>query len=320
MGDKAIRGIRGKRKDIVKILMTGATGLIGKRLSERLAGEGHELSVLSRRPDSVRMDGAAKAYRWSPEEEMPPQEAMEGIDAIIHLAGEPVAAGRWTEEQKRRIRDSRVTGTRNLVDGIKRVTNRPKIFVSGSAVGYYGNRGDEILDERAQPGTGYLSEVCEAWEREAGKAEETGARVSMVRIGVVLAPEGGALEKMLTPFKFGLGGSLADGRQWFPWIHIEDIVGILRHALLTPNLRGPVNGVAPGIVRNEEFTREFAAALHRPTFIPVPEFALRVVMGEMASVVLASQRVVPGVARETGYQFQYPELRQALEAILRARR
>ncbi|MDX2032824.1 MAG: TIGR01777 family oxidoreductase [Blastocatellia bacterium] len=304
----------------MKIALTGATGLIGKRLCERLAGEGHELSVLSRRPDGAKLVKGARGYRWSPEEEPAPREALEGIDAVIHLAGEPVAAGRWTEEQKRRIRDSRVTGTRNLVDGIKRVTDRPKILVSSSAVGFYGNRGDEVLDETSRPGTGYLSEVCEAWEREAGKAEELGMRVSMVRIGVVLAPDGGALEKMLTPFKFGLGGNLSDGRQWFPWIHIDDIVGILRHALLSPNLRGPVNGVAPGVVRNEEFTRELASALHRPTFFPVPEFALRIVMGEMASVVLASQRVTPSVARETGYEFHYPELRGALEAVLRGAR
>ncbi|MFN0087014.1 MAG: TIGR01777 family oxidoreductase [Blastocatellia bacterium] len=301
----------------MKILMTGATGLIGKRLSERLMGEGHELSILSRRPDAGRMAPGMKTWRWSTEEEPPPREAIEGVDAVIHLAGEPVAAGRWTAEQKRRIRDSRVKGTRNLVDGIKRAASAPGIFVSSSAVGYYGDRGEEILDEKAHPGTGFLSEVSEAWEWEAERAADAGVRVATVRTGVVLASEGGALEKMLTPFRLGLGGSLAGGRQWFPWIHIDDIVGILRHGLVTPNLQGPINGVAPGIVRNEEFTRALAAALHRPALFPVPEFALRVMMGEMAGVVLASQRVVHGVALETGYQFQYPKLEPALEAILR---
>ena len=304
----------------MKILMTGATGLIGRRLCERLAAEGHELRVLSRRSGATDLPGNPKAWQWSPEKEPAPREAIEGTDAVIHLAGEPVAAARWTEEQKRRIRDSRVTGTRNLVDGIKRVIDGPKIFVSGSAVGYYGSRGEEVLDERARPGEGYLSDVCVAWEAEAKRAEESGIRVTMIRIGVVLAAEGGALEKMLTPFKFGLGGSLGSGRQWFPWIHIEDIVGILRHALVTSHLRGPVNGAAPGIVRNEEFTRALAGALHRPTFFPVPEFALRIAMGEMANVVLASQRVEPRVATETGYRFVYPELEPALAQILRASR
>ncbi|MGH9832949.1 MAG: TIGR01777 family oxidoreductase, partial [Blastocatellia bacterium] len=255
------------------------------------------------------------AFCWEPERESPPVEAWEGVEAVIHLAGEPVAA-RWTDERKRRIRDSRVIGTRNLVAGMKALRKAPESLIASSAVGFYGDRGEEVLNESSPAGSGFLSEVCLEWEAEAARAREFGVRVAHARIGVVLSPEGGALEKMLTPFKLGLGGRLGEGRQWFPWIHLDDIVGILRHALMKPAINGAINGVAPGIVTNEEFTRELAGALNRPVFFPVPEFALRILMGEMAEVALASQRVVPQVALDTGYQFRYPNLRPALDALL----
>ena len=300
----------------MQVLITGATGLIGRQLCRELAAEGHGIAVLSRRPEGAAVVPDARAFRWEPEAGAPPNEAWEGIDAVVHLAGEPVAAGRWTMEHKRRIRNSRVIGTRNLVEGMKASKHRPKVFVGGSAVGFYGNRGDEVLTEASPPGQGFLSEVCQEWERESMRAEVFGARVALVRIGVVLSARGGALEKMAPPFKLGVGGRLASGKQWFPWIHIDDMSGILRHALQAPSIHGPINGVAPGIVDNEEFTRQLAAALHRPVFFPVPEFALRILMGEMAEVVLASQRVVPKVAEETGYRFCYPQLQPALEEIL----
>lgn len=301
----------------MRVLITGATGLIGREICRLLSSEGHEIVVLSRRPENAQVVPNAKAYRWNPETELPPREAWDGVEAVIHLAGEPVVAFRWTDEHKRRIRDSRVKGTRNLVAGIKELPNPPKVLVSSSAVGFYGNRGQEPLDERSAQGRGFLTDVCVEWEREAAEAKSAGVRVALVRVGVVLTEDGGALEKMLLPFKLGLGARLGDGQQWFPWIHRDDIVGIFRHALLSEKVGGPINGVAPNIVNNEEFTKELAAALHRPTFFPVPEFALRVLMGEMADVVLVSQRVFPKVALDTGYRFKYTELKPALTSLFK---
>lgn len=302
----------------MKILITGATGLIGRSVCRSLINEGHQVAVLSRRPPAAIGLAGVNSFHWEPAAESPPVEAWEGVEAVIHLAGEPVAA-RWTEEQKRRIRDSRVKGSRNLVAGLLATPHRPKVLISASAVGFYGDRGDEILNESSDPGSGFLSEVCLNWEAEAARARESGVRVAFVRTGVALSPSGGALEKMLLPFKLGLGGRLGGGRQWFPWIHIEDIAGIFLHALMSPAVDGPINGVAPGIVTNEEFTRELAAALNRPVFFPVPEFALNVLLGEMAEIVTASQRVVPQVALDTGYRFKHPNLRPALESLLKTR-
>ena len=275
--------------------------------------------VLSRRPPAATDLAGVISIRWEPVAEPPPAEVWADVEAVIHLAGEPVAATRWTDEQKRRIRDSRVKGSRNLVAGMRATLRPPKVLISASAVGFYGDRGDEILNEGSAPGSDFLSEVCLNWETEAARARELGVRPAFVRTGVALSPSGGALEKMLLPFKLGLGGRLGDGRQWFPWVHIEDVVGIFLHALMSPAVDGPINGVAPGIVTNEEFTRELAAALKRPVFFPVPELALRVLMGEMAEVVTASQRVVPQVALDTGYHFKYPNLRPALESLLKTR-
>lgn len=299
----------------MKILVTGGTGFIGGALCKLLASEGHQFHVLSRRPESVALPNA-KAFRWNPEAETPPAEAWTDVEAVIHLAGEPVAAKRWTEEQKRRIRDSRVIGTRNLVKGMREAAQPPKVFISGSAVGFYGNRGDEKLDERSALGTGFFPDICTAWEREAEQASASGTRVVAVRTGVVLG-RGGMLEKMLLPFKLGIGGRIGSGKQWFPWIHIDDITGIFRHALGNDQLSGPINGVAPNPATNAEFTEALGKALHRPTIFPVPEFALRILMGEMAEAALDSQRVYPNVALETGYQFRYPELQPALDALLR---
>lgn len=300
----------------MRVLVTGATGLIGKTLCQSLAQEGHEISFLTRRPETAQVVPGARAFAWNAENQLPPEEAFADVEAVVHLAGEPIAASRWTNEQKRRIRDSRVIGTQNLIAGMRKCLNPPKVLISGSAVGYYGTRGDQQLDEDSAPGRGFLPDICIEWEKEAERAREFGVRVVPVRIGVVLGINGGALDKMLLPFKLCLGGKLGNGQQWFPWIHIDDIAGIIRHAMLNDQITGAVNGVAPGIVTNEQFTKELAAALNRPTFLPVPEFALHILMGEMAEVVLNSQRVFPRVALNSGYRFIHPNLKQALGSIL----
>jgi uncharacterized protein len=298
----------------MRILLTGATGLIGQALCRALADEGHQLVVLSRNQASATISAAASVFAWQPEQTEPPREAFDGVEAVIHLAGENVAA-RWTSERKRRIRDSRVLGTRNLVAGMQRTSKPPRILLSASAVGFYGDRGDEVLTESSPPGSGFLPEVCQQWEAEAKQAQSFGARVVTLRTGVVLGSAGGALKAMLPAFRFGVGGKLANGRHWFPWIHLNDIVGLFRFALLNETLSGPVNGAAPNPVTNAEFTTELAAVLHRPALFPVPKLALELLFGEMAEVMLASLRVVPEAALKAGYQFQFPQLRPALEEL-----
>lgn len=299
----------------MRVLITGATGTIGRALTARLLAGGHEVRILTRRGGASPISGT-EAFRWDPDREQPPAAAFDGVGAVVHLAGEPVAGGRWTPELKQRIRDSRVLGTRNLVAGMRAASTTPPILVGASAVGYYGNRADERLDEQSAPGQGYLSEVCQAWEAEYRKATEFGVRVAMIRVGVVLSPTGGALEKMLLPFRLGLGGRLGSGRQWFPWIHLDDIVGLLEFCIFNDAVRGPVNGAAPESLTNDQFTHRLAAALRRPVFLPVPEFALRLVAGEMAAVVLASQHVIPQAALDAGYRFRFPAIGEALRDIL----
>ena len=299
----------------MKILMTGATGLIGSALLPVLQADGHELVVLTRNPSRAQLPVGTQAFAWQPEREPPPSAAFANVEAVIHLAGENVA-GRWTAERKRAIRDSRVLGTRHLVAGMQAATQPPRVLISGSAVGWYGDRGDELLTERSALGSGFLAEVCREWEHESEQAQASGARVVTLRIGVVLSRAGGALEKMLPAFQFGVAGKLGEGRQWFPWIHIADIVGLFRHVLLLETVRGPLNGVAPNPVTNAEFTKALAAALHRPALFPVPKFALELLFGEMAATVLASQRVMPEAALAAGYQFQFPWLADALRDLL----
>ena len=300
----------------MKILMTGATGLLGRQLCAQLASEGHALVVLTRRLASATQIAHQAAFAWQPETELPPAAAFEGVEAVIHLAGEPVAE-RWTPQRKRGIRASRVLGTRHLVQAMQGLSQSPRVLVSGSAVGYYGDRSDEWLTEQAAPGKGFLSDVCVEWEAEARQAEAGGARVALLRTGVVLDPAGGALKTMLPAFNFGIAGKLGSGRQWFPWIHRADILGLLRFALLNETVSGPLNGVAPNPVTNEEFTKELAAVLHRPALLPVPKFALDLLFGEMASVTLASQRVQPQAALDAGYVFRFPWLREALADLFK---
>jgi len=272
--------------------------------------------VLSRNPASASGLGAVDTYAWSPEAGQPSAEALRDVAVVFNLAGEPVAEGRWTPERKRRIRDSRVIGTRNLVAGLAAQAHRPKVLVSASAVGYYGDCGDDPVDERSPAGRGFLSEVCVEWEREALAAERLGIRVVCVRTGFVLAAHGGALAKILPPFRLGMGGRIGNGEQWMPWIHIDDVVGILLHASRDARVRGAINAVAPTPVTNAEFTRELGHVLHRPAVLSAPKAALRLMFGEMSQVVTASQRVLPSIAESTGYGFEYPDLVPALKAVL----
>jgi uncharacterized protein (TIGR01777 family) len=303
----------------MKILVTGATGLIGRALTRSLAGAGHSVIGLSRSPEKARDPAVAEMHRWDPLSGPPPAEALKDVEAVIHLAGEPIAAHRWTQEQKRRIRDSRVISTRHLVGAIRAAEPAPSVFVSGSAVGFYGDTGDNPVDERSPAGEGFLSEVCKEWEAEAEAAQSPGIRLALIRTGVVLSLDDGALKKMLPAFRLGVAGPLGSGRQWFPWIHIDDIVGIFEHAVSNGSVSGPVNGTAPEPVTNADFTRQLARVLHRPAFLPAPGFALRLIMGEMADMLLTSQRVIPRAALDAGYGFKHPHLAGALEDLFGSR-
>jgi len=294
----------------MRITISGATGLIGASLRQHLSAQGHELRCLSRKAPSQ-----PGWYIWDPDSGAPPQDSLEDSDAVIHLAGEPVAQ-RWSAEVKRRIRSSREQGTQALVAGLAALPRKPRVLVSASAIGYYGDRGDDVLSEKASPGSDFLSEVCVEWERSAHLADALGIRVVCIRIGIVLAANGGALAKMLPPFRMGLGGPIAGGQAWMSWIHVEDLARLFAWALETPDVRGPVNAVSPGAVRNAAFTRSLSAALGRPALIPVPALALKLMYGEMASVVLGSQHVVPDVAKQSGFQFSWPGLDPALRNLI----
>jgi uncharacterized protein len=297
----------------MRTLVTGATGLIGRALISRL----ESAVVLTRDPEHAKRKlPTVESHAWSPEAGLPPAVALSGVDVVFNLAGEPVAQGRWTVDKKRRIRDSRVLGARNLVAGLAALENRPRVLVSASAVGYYGDRGDAEITETSPAGRGFLADVCAEWEREALAAENFGTRVVCVRIGIVLAQGGGALAKMLTAFRLGAGGQLGDGRQWMPWVHLDDVVGILLHASQDTRIRGAMNAVGPRPVTNVEFTRALARAVHRPAFLTVPKVALRLAFGEMGEILTDSQRVFPKVAEQTGYAFQYADLGLALKAAL----
>jgi uncharacterized protein (TIGR01777 family) len=291
----------------MQVMVTGATGLIGRPLVRALAAAGHSVLVVSRSPGRV----PARAVGW----DAVPQ-AIEEMDAVVNLAGEPVAEGRWTEARKQEIRTSRIDGTRALVRALREATKRPGVFVSASATGYYGPRGDEPVDESAAPGHDFLAGVCKAWEAEAAAAEALDVRVVRLRIGVVLAPDGGALGKMLLPFRAGIGGRVGSGEQWMPWVHVDDVCGLVVAALAGGEWRGPVNATAPNPVRNRDFARALGHALDRPAVLPVPGFALRLLFGEMAGILLTGQRAVPAAAQERGYAFKHPELAGALADIL----
>ena len=298
----------------MNITVTGATGFVGARLARALLDAGHTVQALAR-TRSANLPEAARFSEWRSTEEEPPPEGLAGADAVIHLAGEPVAQ-RWTTEVKKRIRNSRVDGTRHLVNALSTQSRRPGVLISASAIGIYGSRGDEILTESSTPGDDFLSRVVVDWEKAAVLAEALGIRVVRLRLGVVLGKDGGALAKMLPPFRFGLGGRLGSGKQWTSWIHMDDVINLILFSLANAGVHGAVNATAPEPVSNAEFTRELAAAVHRPAIFPVPKLALKLLFGEMAGVLLASQRVIPDAASAAGFEFQYPKLGPALRRLL----
>ncbi len=301
----------------MKIAVTGATGLIGTALSERLHKQGNEILAITRRQS---LSAPYTIVHWDVERKELDASALEGVDGVVHLAGETIAE-RWSAKKKALIRSSRVEGTKLLVEGLKSLSKRPPVLVSSSAVGFYGGRGDEELDEQSAPGTGFLTEVCQAWETESVRAEELGMRVVRLRTGIVLSTKGGALAQMLFPFKLGLGGPIGNGTQWMSWVHIDDVVSGFHFALHQSEFSGVANLTAPQPARNAEFAKALGQALSRPAFLPAPGFALKLVFGEMAQdLLLDGQKVLPRRLEQAGYKFQHPGLAQALQDVISLRK
>lgn len=291
----------------MRVLVTGGTGLVGKTLCDALRGAGHAVTVVSREPGRV----PGRSVGWDGVQAVMPE-----TDAIVNLAGESIADGRWTTARKAAIRESRIEATRALVRAVEASTPRPTVLINASAIGWYGPRGDEPLDETARPGDDFLARVCRDWEVEALRAEPLGLRVVRLRLGVVLAPNGGALATMLVPFRACLGGPIGGGGQWMSWIHRDDVVGLALAALGSDAYTGAVNATAPNPVTNRDFAHALGRVLGRPAVLPLPGFALRVVLGEMATMLLTGQRVLPAVAERNGYAWRQPELAAALAACL----
>jgi uncharacterized protein (TIGR01777 family) len=296
----------------VKVLVSGSSGLIGSAVTAVLNADGHGVARLVR----AEPPAGQAAVRWDPDSGRLDAVALEGFDAVIHLAGEGIA-GRWTAHKKARIRGSRIDGTRLLCQRLAEVTAKPQVLVSASAIGFYGNRGDEELDEESPPGSGFMPEVCRDWETATEPAARSGIRVVNARIGMVLSAGGGALPKMLGPFRLGLGGRLGSGRQWMSWIALDDLTRAILHAIQTEGLSGPVNCVAPAPVTNAEFTRTLGRVLRRPTLLPAPALALRLLLGQIADeVLLCSARVLPRRLLDSGFEFGDPRLEPALQRLL----
>lgn len=295
------------------ILVTGSTGLVGSTLVPALTAEGHRVSCLVRSKSKTETGDIL----WAPPIGELDKTSLEGFDSVIHLAGENIAGGRWTAARKARIRDSRIQGTRLLSESLAQLARPPKVFVSASAVGYYGDRADVVLTEQSSPGSNFLAGVCREWESATEPAAQRGIRVVILRLGMVLSPSGGALAKMLTPFRMGVGGIIGSGKQFMSWIAIDDLVRIIIHTLKTDSLDGPTNAVAPNPVTNREFTKTLGRALRRPTVLPMPAFAARLALGEMADeLLLASARVVPSKLLASGFVFHHPDLESALTDLL----
>ena len=300
----------------MNVLITGATGLIGSRLCEVLIAGGHAVRVLSRRPEAARqrLRDIDEAYSWDPLASVPPPQALERSEVVVHLAGESVS-GRWTAAKCRAIRDSRVIGTRNLVAGMRLTTDGPRALISASAIGYYGDRGDEPLTEESEPGSDFLAEICKSWESEAAAAAGSGVRVARLRFGIVLGHGGGALKEMLRPARLGLSGPLGSGSQWWSWIHLEDALRLVV-AAVEGELSGPYNTTAPTPIRQRDFATALGKQLRRPAFLPAPAFALKLVLGGFATELLSSKKVLPERSREAGHGFHFPDLESALRDLL----
>lgn len=295
----------------MKIAITGSTGLVGSALVPFLTTGGHHVTQI------VRTSKTEADALWNPGTGQIDAARLEGLDAVVHLAGENIAARRWNAEQKARLRDSRVKGTNLLCETLAKLQRPPRVLISASAIGYYGDQGDRELTEESPSGSGFLPEVCRDWEAATEAATKGGIRVVQLRFGVILSPRGGALAKMLTPFRLGLGGRIGDGRQWMSWIALDDVVGCIHHALATDSLHGPVNAVAPRPVTNREFTKTLAKVLRRPTLFPMPGFLARLAFGEMADeLLLASTRVFPRALLDSSYRFLYGDLESALRHLL----
>ena len=300
----------------MKILISGSHGLVGKALVRSLVEDGHEVVRLIRRGHTI----GELQIEWHPNQGRIDAQQLEGFAAVVHLAGESIASGRWTGEKKRSIRDSRVKGTTLLSEAIAELSRPPAVFISASAIGYYGNRGDEELTETSPPGNDFLASVCVEWEAATRPAVEKGIRTVITRFGVILDRDGGALAKMLTPFRMGIGGRVGDGRQWMSWIALDDVINALEFLLLDSTVHGPVNIVAPNPVTNAEFTKTLGRVLSRPTFLPVPAFGARFAFGELAdALLLSSQRVEPAVLTERGFAPYWPRLEPALQHLLQKR-
>lgn len=305
--------VRAGEVTMTTIAITGASGFVGKALSKHLTERGMRVRPMVR-PGREAPD----AIRWNPASGSIEGAALSDVDVLIHLAGESIAAGRWTERQKRELTESRVRGTTLLSETLAGLQKRPRLFISASAVGYYGDRGEELLDERSTPGTDFLAELAVKWEQSTHAASDAGVRVVHARLGIVFDPSGGALAKMLTPFKLGLGGVIGSGRQFMSWIALEDVVRAFEHVMQDATLRGPANFTAPEPVPNRELTQSLSRALHRPALLPVPAFAARLAFGEMADAALLSgARAIPAKLLQTGFQFTYPTLRNYLEHTFR---
>jgi uncharacterized protein (TIGR01777 family) len=294
----------------MKILITGAKGLIGKALTRSLKEKGHELLLASRGGPK-----SANEIKWDTETGFSEPERLEGVDVVIHLAGENISGGlRWTDDKKKAIRDSRIKGTRSVVDAISRLRDKPKVFIASSAIGFYGDRADDEMTESSAAGDTFLSEVCREWEAESRRAEDAGIRTVLLRTGIVLSKEGGALATMLTPFKLGVGGVVGSGKQWMSWISLDDEIAIINFAIENENILGAVNAVAPNPATNEAFTKTLGDVLYRPTFLPLPEFAISMIFGEMGdALLLASTKVLPKRLLDAGFEFKYPNLKPAIE-------
>jgi uncharacterized protein len=303
----------------VKILISGSSGLVGSAVVDKLSHQGHDLIRLVRPGTETRHPHLSELPQvvWNPQSGLLDSRA-EGADAIVHLAGASIAGHRWTDAWKRELRDSRVAATNRLVASLQRLHRPPQIFIAASAIGFYGSRGDEELTESSPAGIGFLAQITVDWETESARAAQSGARVVLLRFGVILAKQGGALPQMALPFRLGVGGRIGSGRQWISWITLDDVVGIIRFGLETNLLSGPANAVSPNPVQNAAFSSSLARVLHRPAIFPAPSFALRLALGEMAdSLLLASQRVYPSKLEQLGYRFHYPDLQPALTAVLR---